>query len=164
MWHLAKVNLAITLACVVLLGTSQAEAKIAGCFERVYDKSHVRQHVGQMVKAIQLQIGVQKAGPADDEEDGDEDSLAIRLIDRHGLYYANIVCSLGEDEAECRNETNREKIAIAKTSRGVKVVLGTPVTFQLEGEEKQLTLPNDGENQTYALVRVSDAQCSYFSQ
>jgi hypothetical protein len=155
---------AIALCGSILLYVNQTEAKISGCYERVYDKEHLRQHDGQLVRAIQLQIGVQNAGPVDDEEDGDEDSLAIRLADRKGLFYASIFCRVSEDEAECRNEVNRENLNISKTSKGVKIIFGTAVTFQLEAEEKQISIPDNRENQTYALVKVSDATCSYFDK
>ena len=70
----------LVLALFCLFGfAAPASAEIIGCFERLYDAAHLNAHPEQLVRGIQVQLGIWKSSkePADDEEDGDEDIVAI---------------------------------------------------------------------------------------
>jgi hypothetical protein len=150
---------AIVAAGALLLSATMAQsAMLKGCYERYYDKAHMAKHKGQIVLAMQLQIGVWQGLATTGEED--EDLLAIRSIKGRETYYGTTKCSGGATEASCANSQNAERFSVVKTAKGVKLTLETPVTLVIENPfDKTLTLPRDAENTVYALIKVSDGNC-----
>jgi hypothetical protein len=153
----------ILSACLTLaLSTVTAEAKLKGCFQRIYDKQHLKQHKGQMVRAMQFQIGIadEKVARGQEDDESDQDTLAVRFVGKKGDYYGgNFQCRGSGEEAECLISDQQTKITIVQTAKGIRLSLGGPTTVQLEAEEAQMTIPADIENQTYALAKIRDSNC-----
>jgi hypothetical protein len=138
---------------------------IKGCFERVYDAQHIAKHRGQIVQAIQLQIGMTSGKSEADLSENELDSLAVRFLKNTKLYYSGAVCSGNQDEASCSDNATATRFSVQRTGKGVKITFNTPVHVVAEGEpDITKTIPRDTENSIYALVKVSDSNCKRFNR
>jgi hypothetical protein len=136
-----------------------AEAAFKGCFERVYDTKYLRQHRGQLVTKIRLQIGVGQGydGPF---EYLDRLDAVLRNTRR---YDGNLIeCEPLGDELSCGIEADGGTFTV--TDRGVdkgrQAIRITNLGYMNFGDDEGGKIVEaNGENREFRLYLVSDGPC-----
>jgi hypothetical protein len=149
-----KLSVIAVTACVIL-GPSLAQAEIKGCYERVYDKSYLKNHRKQDVIKIRLQLGVGKGN------DG-----PFELLDRvdagfrkRPIYDGNLIeCKPLGDELSCGVESDGGIFVV--TDRGEKSVRITNTSYMRFGDgENSTTIEAKSEHKEFRLYRISEGSC-----
>lgn len=147
------------LAIFLLASALPAEAKLKGCYERVYDADHMDSHKNQRVRAMQMQLGFHEPNTELKSED-DMDYLAVIFLADDRLYYAGPQCT----GTTCRTERDGESLTLAETKNGLTVTLESKLRVDEEGmggEAGADILPN-ADHKVFALAKVSAEHCTYF--
>ena len=134
--------------------TTQADAAVKGCYERVYDNKYLKSHRKQDVVKIRLQIGVGKGN------DG-----PFELLDRidagfrkRGIYDGGLIeCKQEGEELSCGIEGDGGTFTV--TDRGEDSVRITNNSFMRFGDENGTTINAKGEHREFRLYRISESAC-----
>ena len=147
------------LAIFLLASALPAEAKLKGCYERVYDAAHMASHKDQVVRAIQLQIGFEHPN-MDGEDEDDLDFLAVKFRSNKNHYYAGPHCTGNV----CLTDRKGERLTLTETENGLRVTLESKLRVDEEGMggETGADILPDADNKVFALVKVSEKNCTNF--
>lgn len=162
---------------------AQAEAPLAGCYERVYDEAHLKAHRGQIVRHVRLKLG---ATSVPKSEGGDKPPIADAILqiwvgtgktsfDSLGVCWTEddgLICNGSDSAAEtmvcktkndgvrdCRRDDAREgRFRIAAKGERVLLTIVERLELPQTGSEVGPYLylsPDNAENHAF-LLRPAD--------
>ena len=144
----------LVLIFCICTGAPTTEAKILGCYERTYDKVHLKKHPKQRIKFISLQYGLQK------DLNGPEnllDQITAKVTGINGTTQNLIVCKLIGSVLDCGIEADGGLFTATETAKGIKITNASEMTFG--DDEVGVSLKAEGEHQVFLLNKKSNGPC-----
>ncbi len=161
----------MTRLCLVLVFilnfNGPALAALKGCYARTYDKAHLAAHPKQKVTFMTIQIGLDRAADASEEDDN---ILLLRMRGDTTKWLSGFACANVKDGTRCKIIDDKSPGSLGGRFLLVEkegdVLLNAETDFHLTTEGEFLPVALDvvknPEHKVFKLKKLSGGNCTVF--
>lgn len=138
---------------LLAFATTPSQAKISGCYERVYNKSELGRHPQQLVTAMRLQVGQF----ADDNPEL-QDKIFAKFRGSNEWLDGVAICKTKGKKATCGIEADGGVFSVDEIAGGVRIT--NIVDMRFGDEENGRSAAPENDMKTFTLKKRSSGICS----